>query len=95
MSEEADKLRATLAELHTELEGVSQDDPEVRQLLQTALAEIQQTLDSESESESAAAAEDQSLVERLGGAAKHYEDTHPNVSGTLGGLIDALSRMGI
>jgi hypothetical protein len=34
-------------------------------------------------------------VERLSEAARHFEDSHPNLSGTIGGVIDAIGRMGI
>jgi len=89
MSDETEKLRATLEELQTEIAALEQDDPEVRELLKTALADIQQKLEG-SETET-----DASITDRLGSAASHYEETHPNLSGIIGGLIDALSRMGI
>jgi hypothetical protein len=89
MSEEVEKLRATLEELKTELSGMEQDDPEVRELLQSALGDIQQSLEGKEPGG------EHSIADRLASAARHYEDTHPNLSATLGGLIDALSRMGI
>ncbi|REJ69645.1 MAG: DUF4404 family protein [Planctomycetota bacterium] len=89
MSEEAEKLHATLDELKAELAAVEQDDPEVRRLLEAALADIQAKLSGDEPSE------EPSLVERLSDAAQHYEESHPNLSGMLGGVIDALSRMGI
>lgn len=103
MSDETEKLRTTLDELQAELARLEQDDPEVRALLQTALADIQRTLEGAGEEatnggaaeDDAASTTEESIADRLGSAASHYEETHPNVSGTIGGLIDALSRMGI
>lgn len=99
MSDEIEKLRGTLTELQAELDNVEQDDPEVRELLRTALAEIQETLEEGAAGDAGSgggeANDGDSLADRLGSAASHYEESHPNLSGILGGVIDALSRMGI
>lgn len=91
MTDETDKLRTTLEQLHGELGDVESADPEVRELLRSALGEIQLTLEGNPPAES----DDASVSDRLSEAAKHYEETHPNLSGMLGGVIDALGRMGI
>ena len=95
MTDETEKLRTTLDELQAELSTIEQDDPEVRELLRTALSDIQQKLAGHPPEDALTSEDGQSISERLGGAASHYEDSHPNLSGILGGLIDALSRMGI
>ena len=37
----------------------------------------------------------ESLMHRLGEAARHFEESHPTLAGTIGGLIDTLGRSGI
>jgi hypothetical protein len=90
VSEELAKLRATLAELHEELANVEPGNPEIRALLDSAVADIQQTINRRGD-----AANDSSIVDRLRAAARHYEESHPTLSGILGSIVDALSRMGI
>ncbi|HUE73772.1 MAG TPA: DUF4404 family protein, partial [Pirellulaceae bacterium] len=76
----SEKLKQTLTELHAELSGANQVDPETRQLLREALAEIQEAL---SAAESTPAAErsttssDEGIGERLQTAAAKFEATHP------------------
>ena len=102
-------LRGTLDELRDELERVERVDPDVQRLLETAVQEIREVLDTTTKgtdvpatkgpntiaSPDAAAVDDESLVGRLGEAARHFEESHPTLSGILGSMIDALGRMGI
>lgn len=41
------------------------------------------------------ASQRESLIEQLGQSARHFEESHPTLSGIIGSLIDALGRMGI
>ncbi|NIP87358.1 MAG: DUF4404 family protein [Planctomycetales bacterium] len=91
MSEAQEKLRHTIGQLHAELESLDQVDPQVQQLLQTAVDDIQQALQQGSQPP----AGDTHIVSRLSQAAQHFEDSHPTLSGMIGSLIDTLSRMGI
>jgi hypothetical protein len=93
-TEETAKLKQTLAELHTELSRLDPADGEVRALLIGTLDEIQATLHRQQSGETAPDSEE-GLTTRLTSAAREFEETHPQLSGLLGSVIDALSRMGI
>jgi hypothetical protein len=94
MTEHSEALRATLQELHEQLESVEAGDPEVRALLRGALDELQSTLEA-SPKEKQPQPEEDTLAERFEEAAAHFEESHPVLAGTLRNLIDTLSQMGI
>lgn len=93
-TEDLAKLKQTLGELHAELGRLDARDTEVRGLLSDALDEIQTTLRRQQQglSTSPSIAD---VPSRLTAAARHFEETHPQLAGLLGSVIDALSRMGI
>ncbi len=96
MTENSQRLRAALDEVHRELEQVGDVDPEIRTMLQSALADMQVVLgDAAAEDDSGPGVEHESIIHRLTEAARHFEQTHPTLSGMLGSTIDALGRMGI
>ena len=88
------ELSETLKQLHAQLADVESMDVEMRAKLHDALEEIQVALDSD-QTPLHAPDEHQSLLQRLGDAARHFEESHPALSGTVGSVIDALGRMGI
>jgi hypothetical protein len=91
MNVHIDKLRATLEELQEELHAIEALDPETRGLLEEAKVEVEQALhrdDPES-------LEKQSLIDRLQGAGKEFNESHPTLSRIVGNLIDVLGQMGI
>ncbi len=93
-TEDLAKLKQTLGELHAELERLDPADADVRTMLSEALEEIQSTL----RRQQAGGAPEPSITalpSRLTTAAREFEETHPQLSGLLGSVIDALSRMGI
>ncbi|NIL98750.1 MAG: DUF4404 family protein [Planctomycetales bacterium] len=91
MSEAHEKLRGTIQQLHAELESLEQMDQDVERLLQTAVADIHQALEQGTE----LTEQPSHITSRLTEAARHFEDSHPTLSGIIGSLIDTLSRMGI
>jgi len=91
MSEQVERLRATLRELEQELRAVDTLDVETRRLLEDALVDIDAKI-SEPRSESR---DDELLSHRLSGAAERFESTHPTLFGVLTRLADGLARMGI
>lgn len=100
MDDRATELRAKLADLHHQLKATSKVDPELRSLLVEVLADIAAVLDDQGHDEAlpaaqAVAIEPQNLTDRLADAARQFEDTHPNLSATIGSVITALSRTGI
>jgi len=102
MAEHSEQLRTTLVELHDQLAKTREITPELRTLLSELATDIERVLaeQAEGQSPSTAAASSrvgqrESLVARLGDAAREFEDTHPTLSGTIGSVIDALGQMGI
>jgi dsDNA-specific endonuclease/ATPase MutS2 len=94
----SEKLKQTLAELHAELSGAKKVDPDTRQLLKEALAEIQEALsaaETTSAAERAATGGDDGIGQRLQTAAAKFEATHPTLSGLLKRLTDLLGAAGI
>ncbi|MEX0866147.1 MAG: DUF4404 family protein [Pirellulales bacterium] len=88
------KLEEALATLHAELRQLDHVDPEVERELQTALADIEVALGNRSEEE-ASDEESPPVQDRLTDAMRHFEESHPTLSGVIGSVIDTLSRMGI
>lgn len=91
MSEHIDKLRATLEELQEELHAIDTLDPQTRELLEGAKAEVESALHRE-ETESL---ESHSVIDRLKTAGEDFSDSHPALSRIVGNLIDVLGQMGI
>ncbi len=99
MSDELQRLRATLAELDRLL-AAGNSASELRALVAQALADVD---DVSAESAAHAPRRDplqrerptDSIVKRLGEAAQQFEDSHPTLFGSVGSVVDALSRMGI
>jgi len=85
-----DRLRETLSDISTALarqagtpSAVAAAEPDSQRIAD----EEDTTLDDE--------ASQQSLAERLNDATRGLESTHPELSTTLGGVINALAQMGI
>ncbi|MEX0711008.1 MAG: DUF4404 family protein [Pirellulales bacterium] len=94
MPDDAPDLQRTLSELHRQLEAAGSVDPEIRELLKRLMRDIDRVLDEKAEADERRSTHE-SLVSRLGETARHFEETHPTLSGAVGSVIDALSRMGI
>ena len=97
MEDHLQDLRVKLAELQTKLATADRLDPNDRELLEEVVADIQQALAAQRgkapPNQPAPAAG--SLIERLAATTRNFEETHPTLSGAVGSVIDALSRMGI
>jgi hypothetical protein len=91
MSEHIDKLRATLEELQEELQGIETLDPQTREMLEGAKAEVENALHRE-ETDSL---ESHSVVDRLQTAGEDFSESHPALARIVGNLIDVLGQMGI
>ena len=92
---DARNLRDTLNQLHRQLEATPDIDPEMRALLAEAVQDIHAKLEGDTQREDAAEPGIESVPDRLTEAIRHFEGSHPTLAGTLGSIIDALSRMGI
>ncbi len=93
MALDREKLKGTVANLQAELTDVEALDPSVAERLRTALADVQVALD-RPESPQAAAQRSPRVVERLGDAALHLEESHPTLSSAIGNLAGILGQMG-
>jgi hypothetical protein len=94
------KLRTTLAELRRQLDATKNAGPDVRALLRSTMADIEQVLASTPPGEPVDVEEatkpgEASIVDRLTSAAREFEESHPTLAGTVGSVIDAISGMGI
>lgn len=95
MMDSTDDLRTKLVHVHQTLASAEQVAEEDRALLTQLLEDIERLLAKGASKGAHAAARNASVVSRLGEAARNFEETHPNLSGAVGSVIDALSRMGI
>ena len=91
MTEQIDKLKATVAELEAELQSLGTLDAETRSVLEQVVLDILLALHKAAPGQRPP----QSLVDRLQAAAQEFEDSHPTVTGILSRLIDGLGQMGI
>ncbi len=90
------ELQQTLRDLHRELAGVTQIDPEQRALLEATLAEIQRAL-AEQGATGDVPAPNQSVApaDALESAAVRLEADHPGLAGAVRAFVDALAKAGI
>jgi hypothetical protein len=98
MPDDLQHLRATLAELRRQLEASHTLDADARAMMRQVTTDLEQVLarsDEEGQPPAGEHAQRGSLVRRLNDAVRGFESTHPNLSGAVGSVIDALSRMGI
>jgi hypothetical protein len=91
MSEELERLRATVRELEAELKSLHQVDPQTKSLLEEVRAEIEAKL----HGPAVGAPSRELLSSRLSEAAERMETTHPNLFGMVARLADALAQLGI
>jgi TolA-binding protein len=94
MSYDRDRLQRKLAELQAELDELTNVDPQFRQRLEQTLQELQDAM-AQTTPSSGGSDPHPGLAQRLTESARHFEETHPNLSGMIGSVIDALGRMGI
>ncbi len=82
-------LRARLAALHQELDGVGSVDAETRTLLQQLANDIQPIVDP-SDRHASSAGHTDSLKERLAKSIAQVEGEHPKLAQTLTDLVDTM-----
>jgi len=84
-------LRQMLGQLHTELQRADTIDDRSRELLRSVLGDIEDLLERKQKQ----ATQPESIIERLREAVRAFETTHPTLTNAIGGVADALARMGI
>ncbi len=90
------ELQQTLRDLHRELAGVTQIDPQQRALLETALAEIRQALAEPGTTGSVPdLTPNVAPADALEGAAVRLETDHPGLASAVRAFVDALAKAGI
>ncbi len=85
------ELRQRLEELHRELEATETVDAAARELLRKVLLDMAELLERSGETQHT----EQSLAERLGEAAREFEESHPKLFATVGRVVDTLAHLGI
>jgi len=86
------QLRERIQELLGELEQVKAVDPGARDRLAAVVEEIRSAVENGDEDGSKA---DDSLLERLNEATRHFEESHPTLTAMVGRVADSLSNLGI
>jgi chromosome segregation ATPase len=86
------QLRARIQELLGELEQVEEIDQEARNRLANVLHDIREAVADSGED---APDENESLLERLNEATRHFEESHPTLTAMVGRIADSLSNLGI
>jgi len=84
-------LREALERVHIELQGADTIDDRSRELLRSVLGDIEDLLERKQKRGTQPA----SIIERLREAVRTFETTHPTLTNAIGGVADALARMGI
>ena len=88
------RLRQTLEELERELESHGDAvDPRSRELIDHAVRDVREVL--ERAGDDAGEPDHPTLLDRLGEATRHFEESHPTLAETIGRVANALSNMGI
>ena len=96
MTDRIEKLRATLAELEAELEGVDSLDPESRARLQEVAAEITEALErSDPDLKGLKLEPPHTIPERLSENVETFRAQYPTLAGIVQRLIDGLAQLGI
>ncbi len=91
MSSQHSPIRETLERLQTQLEELREADPAVATRLAESIGQAKAVL----AGKATAPEEHHTVVNQLSEAVLEIEALHPTLAGNLGGLIDALGRMGI
>ena len=89
-----EQLRQRSEELLEELEQTDAIDADARDRLAGVLAEIRGAVDGKT-GDGDEGDEDESLVDRLNEATRHFEESHPTLTAMVGRIADSLSNLGI
>ncbi|WP_437226119.1 DUF4404 family protein [Planctomicrobium sp. SH661] len=96
---EREELKATLLQLHQQLQSGEPVDPEIAVLVKQLSQDVNQWAAPAPATTSTPATEHQnrkqSLLDSLLGLTKQFEETHPELADAIGRVATALSRIGI
>jgi uncharacterized membrane protein YccC len=85
-----EELSRALDTVHQELSEIEHFDPEEVEKLRETVEDIQTALEKENRPERST-----SLSQRIGESARHFEETHPRLTNSLGRIADILQGWGI
>lgn len=85
-----EQLKELLKKLHDELSKTETLDDDAKTLLGTVVDDIEAVAGSDN-----AADEPHGLIDRLKEATQDFEEDHPELTQSIGRVIDALARLGI
>ncbi len=91
MTDDQEKLRASLLQLKAQLAATTSLDPEHADQLSRAVSDVEAVLDGKAKP----SAIQEPVTERLADAAREFEVEHPTLAGTVFSMIEALAQMGI
>ena len=86
------QLNERIQELLSELEQVEAADQAARERLTSVLSDIREAIAEGGEETSD---ENESLLERLNEATRHFEESHPTLTAMVGRVAESLSNLGI
>jgi hypothetical protein len=86
------QLNERIQELLGELEQIEAADQAARQRLTSVLSDIRAAIAEGGEETSD---ENESLLERLNEATRHFEESHPTLTALVGRVAESLSNLGI
>ena len=95
MTDKAERLRAALAELERELEDLEESDPESRELLKSAAADISLALARPAASKPGSTPDTAASKNVFEQKVLEFEVSHPQVASALSRFIDMLGQIGI
>jgi len=86
------QLHERIEELLRELDQVEIRDPEARARLTAVLEDIRAAV---ADSTPPGTGDDESLLDRLNEATRHFEESHPTLTAMVGRVAESLSNLGI
>jgi predicted transcriptional regulator len=87
------QLNERIQELLGELEQIEAVDQAAREQLTSVLSDIREAIAEEGGEETSD--ENESLLERLNEATRHFEESHPTLTAMVGRVAESLSNLGI
>lgn len=95
MTDKAERLRVAIAELERELHDLGDSDPEARELLKTAAADISLALARPTTGKGGKAPDTAASKNLIEQKVLEFEASHPQVALALSRFIDMLGQIGI
>jgi tellurite resistance protein len=92
MTEQFQKLKASIAEVEQQVRSAGALDESARETLEEVISDLRAAVDRQG---GPGPFEPESLIERLRAAEENFQVSHPTLSGVVMRMIDALGQLGI